>query len=935
MFVLNLLSIVVIASRRLWNQKALTASIALGLIIAVGLVTSIPLYADAVNYRLLRQELAQGQGRPPFAFMFRYIGAWHGNVEWKDYLPVNTYLSERASPAIGLPLETAVRHVKSDNLRLFPAAEALYADKRQPLAWVNLGFISGLAEHIEVIEGHFPQPATEPLEVMVSQAKADELGLQVGEDYVLFGQAGPRILQLPVRIAGVWRPRDAKEIFWFYPAESFDEVLFVPEESFGEQVAPLLKGEVSLAVWYLIFDGRNVHTGDVPRLLARIATARATAASLLANTSLDVSPVEAMQKYRRTFFDLVILLYAFSIPILGLILYFIVLISGLVVQRQRNEIATLRSRGASSAQILGIYLLEGALIGLAALAIGPILGRGLAGMMGRARTFLLFSGRDSLPVSISFSSLRFALMAIALALLASLIPALSASQHTIVSYKREVARSLRKSFWQRYFLDLALLAPALYGYYMLRRRGTISFLGRGTAGGPFQNPLLFLVPTLFIFSLALVFIRLFPRLMEALARLSGYLPATAPFLALRHLARSPAHYTAPLLLLVLTLSLASFTSSMARTFDGHLSDQVYYRVGADLNLAEMGERETERPGDKEIGGEGEWLFLPVGEHLRVPGVRAATRVGDYTAIARLGEQTERGRFLGVDRVDFPKVAFFRHDFAPQSLGALMNALALRDDALLASRRFLSSHGLKVGDRLLLTVDILGERREMEFTVAGVLDLFPTLYPEDGPFFVGNLDYVFEQTGGLFPYDVWLAVEEDADPEAVIQGVRRELGVPVISAGDARGLIAKEEAQPERQGFFGLLSVGFVASAVLTVAGFLLYSVISFHRRFVELGVLRAIGLSLGQMAGFLAWEQTMLIAAGLAIGTGLGVWASYLFVPFMQVGVQTPPFIVRIAWGDISKVCLIFAGMLVVAIVSVLVLLARMKVYEAVKIEAE
>ena len=42
----------------------------------------------------------------------------------------------------------------------------------------------------------------------------------------------------------------------------------------------------------------------------------------------------------------------------------------------------------------------------------------------------------------------------------------------------------------------------------------------------------------------------------------------------------------------------------------------------------------------------------------------------------------------------------------------------------------------------------------------------------------------------------------------------------------------ERQRPERQGFYGLLSVGFVASAFLTVLGFLFYSLLSLQRRFV-------------------------------------------------------------------------------------------------------
>ena len=84
---------------------------------------------------------------------------------------------------------------------------------------------------------------------------------------------------------------------------------------------------------------------------------------------------------------------------------------------------------------------------------------------------------------------------IGLTLIASLLPALGAAGHTIISYKQEQARSVGRPWWQRAYLDLLLLVPAYYGYRQLQERGTISLLGRGPAGGdPFTNPLLILAP---------------------------------------------------------------------------------------------------------------------------------------------------------------------------------------------------------------------------------------------------------------------------------------------------------------------------------------------------------------------------------------------------------------------------------------------------------
>jgi putative ABC transport system permease protein len=569
----------------------------------------------------------------------------------------------------------------------------------------------------------------------------------------------------------------------------------------------------------------------------------------------------------------------------------------------------------------------------------------MAQLMSRTRTFLdpaILGGGDLDSLTIIFTSTAYgyAIVGVLLTLAALLAPALAASRHSIVTLRWEQARSLQAPAWQRYYFDFILLIPPLYGWYQLAEQGTLA-LGQGN--DPFSNPLLFLVPVLFCFSLGLVTMRLFPLLISSLAWLAEKLPGATLLLTLRQLARSTSQYLGPLLLLSLTVSLATFTASMAVTLDDHLWDQIYYLVGADLNLAELGES-TEEEEEASLIEEStdssedgaQWLFLPVTEHLEVVGVKAAARVGDYSATANIGGRRHAGRILGIDRMDFSQVAFFRPDFAyTETLGGVMNRLALAQDAILVSDDFLFQYGLQVGDPLRLNVGAAGEFADADFTIVGTLDLFPTLYPQDGPFFVANLDRIHNALGGTYPYDVWLATDATVESEAIVEGVR-DLGVVVVTEQDARAIIAQEQTKPERQGLFGLLSVGFLAAAGLTVVGFLVYTVVSFRRRTIELGMLRAIGLSVEQMAAYLTGELAALILAGVAAGTGLGVLASTLFIPFFQVGGDktafVPPFVVQIAWQQLGTIYLVFGLMFVIAVTVLVFLLIRMKVFEAVKL---
>jgi len=194
--------------------------------------------------------------------------------------------------------------------------------------------------------------------------------------------------------------------------------------------------------------------------------------------------------------------------------------------------------------------------------------------------------------------------------------------------------------------------------------------------------------------------------------------------------------------------------------------------------------------------------------------------------------------------------------------------------------------------------------------------------------------LFEEAGMQFPYGVWMNLADDAD---IQQLASEELTLLAASDWDApRLVISTEQELPERQGLFGLLSVGFGAAAVLTVVGFLLYALFSFRRRFIEFGVLRAVGLSSKQMSAFLAWELAFLILMGGGLGTFLGGWVSSFFIPFLQVGADEqsliPPYVVDIAWSAIFRIYALFAVLFVVALITLIVMLRRMKIFEAVKL---
>ncbi|MDP9383268.1 MAG: ABC transporter permease [Chloroflexota bacterium] len=982
---LQLLSTFGFVRHRLRSHLGLLLAVWAGLTLAVGIVTSIPMYAEAAGYRILLSALKASDEEdqvPPFSLIYTYEGSSGPSLTWARYRQVDALASDLRRAGIDVPPQRQVRYAATERLGVMwdRDGEALQ------MMTARLAFVSGFEENVQLLDGERPRPwnGAGPMDVWVSDRIANEKTLLVGDVFRMQAALGIGAqLNVPVRVAGTWRPINEDSDYWFYPPMTFNQMVIAPEASFGRALGNPALAKISYATWYTALDSTAVRSEDVSGLLAQMEGVTENLQRLLPGIALRTSPTEAMLRHRDQVRLLTVTLALFSVPLLALIGYFIAQLAGMVVQRQQQEIAVLRSRGSSRVQVVALALGEGLALAGAALLVGVPLGLAIAQVLVWTEGFLRFAPLPGPPIGLLDASWRHGLYALLLALPAILLPGLRASGRTIIGFKQERARVLRPPLWRRTYLDVALLLVALYGLQQLRRNGLVGVPGvAAAADDPFRNPILMLAPALFVFALALVALRLLPLLLAILGRVFGRSRGIA-VLTLHSLSRSTQMYSSVILLITLTLSLAAYTATMARTLNGHSVARARYSAGADLRLAykppeaqavssssggsggtsstpggtpvegvgesagEATDTSTGAASDSAAGGSPapasgasggtEYLTTPVDDYLKIRGVKAVTRVAPSDVyIAPNGGTATSGIFLGVDHASLGAVLAesWREDYASESLGALLNRLATDPGALLVSSRYAQEQRLNVGDRLTLQMNDVGQTQEVPFVVAGIVDYFPTLYPEAAPFVIGNLDYSYDSQGGTYRYQVWM----DLAPGASIQEIANEAYTyqlfPLENTPGA--LLEADLLRPERQGLFGLLSVGFLAAGMVTIIGFLASTLVGFQRRLVEMGTLRAMGLSTRQLASMLVGEQALVIGVGAAAGTALGVLASRLFVPFLQVRSgefpDTPSFLVRVAWEQIAVVCGVAAAMLVLAVVITLALLRRLRIFEAVKL---
>ena len=919
-----------VVKRSLNNFRLLLAAF-MGLIIAVSLVASVPLYTHGTLERLLHDRLATSDKRPAGTVWLRHLEEGDRRATIDQYKALDSYVTNNVQWIVDLPLQKYVQYVAGDVYVFWPAQDRGFI----PQAQRRYGYVawqSDLMKHVKIVQGtgltDAPTPAGQDIPVVINQATADELHMAVGDRYIYSDVEQYNPQGVTVKIVGLWQPIDPTDSYWLYDPFLFNNVLFSNRADLFDRVFVQLKNAPHEFSWYAIFDSTAIHTVNESRVLSGLQFLNTRANIMMPAVTEYPNLMNTLAEFQTRAFLLNLLLFVLSVPMIAVVLYYIATSIGMIIDRQRNEIALLKSRGAATLQVLGIYTTEGLMMGVIALIIGPLIGMGVAELIGDSYGFLLFAQRPPLPLWLDPQTLQYAAGAVVLSILASLMPAIGAARHTIVSYKQEIARSSSAPIWQRFFVDILLLAVAGYGYRLLSQNHSILQVAQGTTGGSdqqklFIDPLTLLVPSVAIFGAALLFLRIFPLVSAGVSRLANVIAGASIVLALRQIARTPRQYSSLVLLLTLTLALGAFSASAAHTIDRNFQEKAFYKIPADLNIDEAWDYDQTA---------GVFNPPPVSAHY-VKGVQAISTWNDYTVIPQQSKSQDKAQLIGIDRLTYPQVAWWRSDFAHEPLGALMNALAISDQAILVQPSFLDQYQLHLGD----TVTLMFDQTPVDFYIADTIDMFPTLYPDQGYIFVANLNYIYDQIG-LSPYHVLVKMTPGTRSVDVINEMRAN-GIKIINIENSQVEVNAGRLDPQRTGLFGVLSIGFAVAALLTVLGFFLYSFLSFERRLLQMGILRAMGLTVRQLFGLLMFEQVYLIFLGVIVGTALGVYAGKLFIPFFEIstGFQNaiPPFVVETAWSDITRIYVVLGLMLAVGLGSTAMLIARMKLYRTVKLGEE
>ncbi len=910
------------AFERLWHHPGLTFLALLGVVLSVGLVSNAAFFAQAVDQVILNQELAafsRMTGRPSFStsvYAFPASSAMIGIEEAED---LANNVASTLSGEVGLPVVHFDMQVNAGNMMLQPKeGDTQYSEAEDLLSGVSVAYLSDVSEEMLTVAGEPLDPqqrSDEVLDVWMHTRLAEKMGVNIGEEFTIGTNVNSE--KQNIRIAGIWRAKDLQSTYWFEnPDATLQNVLLVRRGDYINYIQPIVPRKSWYLSWHFILDDSIVYPEKAAEYLEGFERAAIIINKYLPDARINAPPLDPLKNFVTRGDTLTILLLGFNLPSFGFLLYFLVLSSGIIAQWQQRETATLVGRGMRPSSIQMLTLFEEFILFALGYPLGIGLGMILARAMGYTSSFLSFVSREPLPISMRGLNIPVTLVALFVALIARMIPAALATRSSAVEVDRERARPQKAPFWYRAYLDIILVIPTYYLYRQLSQHGSLSILAADSPTDLYQDPLLILVPAIFILTIGLLTLRIFPIIMRVLDFIANLSPWSTPHLALRQLSRRSYTYISPLLLVIVSLALGVYTISMAASLDQWLIDRIYYNVGTDLAFGVY-------PISEETTGvslvSGEWIPTPA-DFMAFPGVTGATRIGDYPMSTKLLEYGDiKGRFLAVDRLDLPRVAWFRGDLAAESLGGLMNALAQSSNSILVSQELFDKNRLVLGDEIPLRIGINYEFPVYAtFKVAGTFDYFPTVYEEDAIAFIGNLDYLSFFVGMVVPHDIWVQYDGNLDNKVILEPLEPQYNLGTTHLKDAKATIRTELAKLERVGVFGTLTIGFMAAVVMAIMGLLIYTYASLAERLHRFTILRAIGLLRQQITAQVIMEYTFLTAFGSIAGALIGISASELFVPLFSVaeqegitGVPLPPLLPIVAYDKVQWLVLGFVGAIV------------------------
>ena len=534
-----------------------------------------------------------------------------------------------------------------------------YPTPPQEATQVRIFTTPDLASHIVLDEGELidhqdPTLESSPmLRVVLGEDAARLTGLGVGDRTILRAFTSfPEAFEI-VEVSGIARPADPTDSIWDQTSPGM--LVMMTESTMSAWSTSFPVADQTSDPWLREFRGfGQVQASQTFTLhIDREAVALENVADLARGVkgfTINLAQSEGIRAVSRLpaivdEFD--VRTVVFGAPILAMLalivagaLYFLIYMAALALERESDELALLRMRGASTWQTIGLHTTQSAVIAIAAALVAPFVARTMVSLTGRIPPMSTLTGGEALGIAHGRSILPFVLGGGVLTFISMGLAILPLARRGILELRALSSRPARQSVWQRYYLDIFLVVLAAVILYELRQQGIVHTEADSVGLDPFSIA----APALFLFSGALLLLRMLPWILRGIGWFMTRLRGMTAALPGWHLGRNPIPYGRLALLVWLTTGFGAFALTYADTLDRSYRDRAAYSAGSDVRI---------------VGDGVAYLDVPDG----VTGAQVFRGVGAPRLASRGSE------LLGVEPGSFSEVVTWRRDFGADSASA--------------------------------------------------------------------------------------------------------------------------------------------------------------------------------------------------------------------------------------------------------------------------
>lgn len=814
--------------------------------------------------------------------------------------------------------------------------------------YFDISYLEDLEAHANIVKGVGLAEASVPEGVypcLISTSQMDAYELTCGEILTFTQRDDASGNPLQMQIVGIFEESDATDIFWYQTATDLSKEAFVSKEVFNELMQ--LSDFNSVTFGYNVMLDYTQITGqnadDIQFYLQQF---------MEIDERMSADFIEILKTYDEDAKTVSTLLWVLELPMLLLLLAFIYMVSGQILQMETGEIAMMKSRGVSRGEIIKLYVEQSGILSFVGIILGIPVGLLLCKLAASTNSFLVFSMKDTGNYYLVWQVIPYSLAAAIVSIVCMTIPVLGYSKMSIVQQKSGDKRQGVKMFWEKYFLDIILLVLSVYLLYNYNHQKEL--IAMNVMQGESLDPIIFINSSLFMLACGLLVLRIIHYLVKLIYYIGKNKWKPAIYASFLQITRTFEKQGFISIFLVMTLAMGIFNSNMVRTINENEEQRITYDTGSDVTFFEHWILTTFKPDPDTV----DWLYKePDFERFRgleSNGIcESITKViEDDNVTVSVSNSKETGcMVMGINTKEFGETAYLKPGLNDTHWYYALNQLAATSNGVIISKSLAEKFKLSVGDALTYSrispINVNELMGTVSCTVVAIVDAWPAynkvfysyddeeqLVENDNYLLVCNYAFMVNAFGQT-PYHVWTKLAEGKQASDV-QAYLTENEIWLDEFESVSGSMEEMHNSPLIQITNGMYTLSFLVAIVLCLTGFLIYWITSIKQRELLFGIYRAMGMNMREINKMLVNEQIFSSLFAVAGGTGVGVLATILFVKLVSIVYLPEEHNISLeiftnGW-DMARLFIIIVLMFIICLSVLRSLLKNMKIAQALKL---